>query len=280
MDRPITLWSGHRTQTTDDAGTDIKAQVLPPLALFGRAGPYETAQNHRRRYIPSLVSYCIRAALSDLLYAFKDNLIPYEPPRSSQDYDILRDLMPSFSPSGPFDSSQVDPRLWANIVQVLSHLPSSLRVYTIALADKHLPMLQRVPSTSDFSLLTILDLTKCDHLNDDTVLNLRELHGLCALGASRTSLSAHGVARLAGTLRWCDSQDERDIDEGRANDRRGPWGLRVLWLDGCWRIGHDVFNHLRRFPLLSVVGELCATRAYGYLVDFSPSRSPGNKLHP
>lgn len=256
MGPPITLWKA-RTRTTDSSGVEIDDQIFPPLALFGQPGPYEATQRHQLRYIPSLVSYCLRAAPSDFLYALKRPQVPYEAPQSPQDYDILRDLIPSDSYArNSFDLSKVDPRLWANVIQFLSNLPLDLRVYTIALADKHLPMLQTIPATSDFSLLTVLNLAECEHLDDDTVLSLRELHGLCALDASRTHLSAHGVGRLAGTLRWCDPQDERDIDDGRGNDRRGPWGLRILWLYGCQRIGHDVFKHLRKFPLLSVVGKI------------------------
>lgn len=281
MDSPIILWASSRTQTYDDAGTPIISEVLPPAPLFRQSAPYEEVTRHQLRYVPSLLSCCIRAALpdTDLLYSARSHLIPYTAPRSHQEYDILRDLIPSH---GDPDSrlTDVDPRLWANIVQTFSNLPTSLRVYTISLADKHLPLLQRIPTTPEFSLLTVLDLAGCNHLTDETILVLRDLHGLCALDASRTSLTSHAVGRLARTLRSCDEDEKRDIEGGSANDRRGPYSLRVLWLKSCRQIGHDVFKHLRKFPLLSVIGEIQTTADHRTLLTGRLFRSSRYQLYP
>lgn len=86
------------------------------------------------------------------------------------------------------------------------------------------PLLQRIPTTEHFSLLTVLEIPGCSHLTDDTIVRLAVIHTICVLDASNTPLTAQGIRRLSGTLRWGD--DGVDI----ANQRRGPWQLRILSL--------------------------------------------------
>jgi len=178
-----------------------------------------------------------------------------------QAYDILRALIPSYRSKHAFDTdtftnelelSQVDPRLWAVIIQVLTQLPDALRVYPIALADKHLPQLQRIPSTPDFSFVTVLELPACAHLTDDTILELKQLHALCALDASQTLVTAQGIRRLCGTQTFAAENEGIDM----ASRRRGPWSLRILRLRNCQGVTNKIFDVISGFPLLSVLGTL------------------------
>ncbi|KAF8077956.1 hypothetical protein FPV67DRAFT_22896 [Lyophyllum atratum] len=124
-----------------------------------------------------------------------------------------------------------------------TNLPTHLCALTLPLADAHLLLLQRVPFTPRFSLLTILDLPACPHLTDTSIVSLSPLHSLVALDASATSLSSYAIKALAGTLLW--------VDDGP--ERRGPWPLRILRLRYCTNMDDNVYHHLSRFPLLSVI---------------------------
>lgn len=256
MDKPIILWQTRPEVSTDDAGTTITSVVLPPPALYD-PGPYEKSTlepTAHLRYVPSLAYFCIQKLIE---YADQCDFglwsLRYERPASSLSYDILRALIPSYLPATDATShddirmSEVDPRLWAVILQVFTEVPDVMRVYPIALSDKHLPLLQRIPSTSNYSLLTALQLPGCTHLTDDTIIQLKALNGLCAFDASETKLTAQGISRLAGTMSWS--------LEGNRDQRRGPWQLRILRLRKCTQIGDEISKCISRFPLLCVVGE-------------------------
>jgi len=141
------------------------------------------------------------------------------------------------------------------------------------LSDKHVPLLQQIPSTPHFSLITILELPGCPELTDYTIAELgKYLRGLCAFDASGTDLSAHGVKILSRTVMWSDHADVS------ARERRGPWTLRILNLQNCTNVDNEIFTCLPKFVLLGIVGE------YGliYLRDpskyFDASRSPRDTL--
>ncbi|KAI0054060.1 hypothetical protein FA95DRAFT_1529975 [Auriscalpium vulgare] len=253
----IVLWDSKTCQLTDDAGTVILSSTGPP-PVYNNPGLYEdVASNAPLRYVPPLQFICLKALIEypeDVHFIGRPR-IAYQPPASSADFDMLRALLPSYDPISAqnafpegLDLSQLDPRLWANLIQVYIGLPDSVRVYHIALSDNHLPLLQRVPATTDFSLVTVLDLKGCTQLTDDTILKLKPLHGLTAFDASGTRLTANGLRRFACTLDWSD--DEVD---NIAKRRRGPWQLRILRLRNCRGIGNSVFSQLDHFPLLSVV---------------------------
>ncbi|TFY82094.1 hypothetical protein EWM64_g1917 [Hericium alpestre] len=280
---PIILWHNHTEQRTDDAGTTILTSICPPPALFD-PGPYEDTRrdadrdSNPLRYVPSLAYFCIKSLLQypDQIHGFGSPRIAYERPAISLTYDILRALVPSYDPwpeegvEDSLDLPKVDPRLWAVIVQVFTNLPDEFRVYPIALSDKHLPLLQHIPQRDDFSLLTILELSHCSHLTDDTILELKALHGLCALDASETPLSAQGILRLSRTLAWADGHDN-------ASSRRGPWQLRILYLRNCKNVKNAVFDALPAFPLLSIVdlrGSSCSANTLRFPAGFYTSTEP------
>ncbi|KAH9484287.1 hypothetical protein JR316_0003768 [Psilocybe cubensis] len=176
--------------------------------------------------LPTLVELCLRA-----LVPYPDEIalpvrLPLRRPR------LLHTLID--------DPAALDPRLWAVLVQIYDGLPGYLAQYRLPLADVHLPLLQTIPSTAHFSLVTVLSLPACAHLTDDTVHRLRFLHTLAALDASSTALTAYALHSLAATLQ---------------PDRRGPWQLRILSLRNCKCITNDAFPHILRFPLLSVLGK-------------------------
>ncbi|KAJ7097937.1 hypothetical protein B0H15DRAFT_945494 [Mycena belliarum] len=204
-------------------------------------GPYAlTAPPTALPFTPSLSWFCLtKLALYPDQIAL-DVRLNRRAPVSNASYDILRALIPSLS-LPEFDWANVDPRVWATVVQIYDALPAVFQCYPIPLADEHLPLLQDVKSTPQFSLVTILELPGCPELIDATIVNLKHLHTLCAFDASATSLSAYGIKILSGTVSWSD------------NTRRGPWGLRILRLRNCRNIDNDISSHLHPFHLLSML---------------------------
>ncbi|CAA7271709.1 unnamed protein product [Cyclocybe aegerita] len=207
-------------------------------------GPYTYTTEEPTTRVPSLVSLCIRALVPfpEQVHQLPVRLI-LRPHRARA---LIDDLVP--------DPAVVDPRLWATLVQVYDSLPRSFASYTIPLADTHLPLLQSIPPSASFSLVTVLELPACDQLTDDTVLQLKFLHALTAFDASETALTAYGVKTLTATLQF------EEADDANVPSCRGPWYLRVLSLRGCRRITNDVFSSINKFPLLSALdlrGTLC-----------------------
>ncbi|KAI0374851.1 hypothetical protein BV20DRAFT_1032912 [Pilatotrama ljubarskyi] len=242
--KPIVLWTPKATLASDDACTTILQYKLPPAPSTIRPpyqSPHDSDPAVRLRYVPPLAYFCIKALAEypDEVHSLGPARVRYQAPRSRTQFDILSALIPTYRPfdrdSDAFDLSSVDPRLWAVLIQ-----------YTLPLSDVHVPLLQSIPSTQHFSLVTVLCLTRSRVLTDDTVLELRHLHTLAALDVSVTALGTWGVQRLAKSLAWSEA------DESRAAGRRGPWGLRILDLRDCINIDDKVFYWLTRFPLLSV----------------------------
>ncbi|KAI0950378.1 hypothetical protein AcV7_008864 [Taiwanofungus camphoratus] len=273
MNKPILLWQPRATLASDDACTTILKYALPSAPV---PPPYKTTGDSTApctlSYVPSLAYFCIKKLLEhpDQVHSLGVARILYQLPESPGAYDILRALIPSYRADEELDLSQVDPRLWACIIQIYRALPPAFRTYTLPLSDVHLPLLQRIPSTPDFALLTVLELPGCGGLTDDTVVELRVLHGLCAFDASGTALSAWGISRLSKTLVF--AEDEEQLGGILTRPRRGPWGLRMLSLRNCMNVGNKIFNSLTKFPLLSVVdvrGTRCQQRVAS---PFQPSR--------
>jgi len=223
------LFNPTQTAATDSEGNKVLLTDHPPPYT---PGPYSYQSDIACTQVPSLVSLCIRALVPypDQVYQLpvKLNLRP--------SLHVLHDLIP--------DPAAVDPRLWAVLVQVYDALPASFASYVTPLADTYLPLLQAIPNTPMFSMVTVLDLPACRHLTDDTIVQLKFLHTLTAFDASQTRLSVYGVRSLAATLQ---------IDDETNN--RGPWPLRLLSLRNCRKVTKDVYEYLEKFPLLSVVGE-------------------------
>lgn len=246
MTKPIVLWNSTQTTSSDDAGTTIIKSVLPPAI---NQGIYEDNHQHLTsfRYVPSLAYFAIQRLVDypDLIDLGIARIHCIQPSSSSK-FDVLRALLPGFKDDASFSLSQVDPRLWAVIVQVFANLPKRLKAYPIPLSDKHLPLLQRVPATQYFCLVTVLDLAGCPALTDKTIVELKALASLCALDASSTALTGLGIKRLSVTL----LRDET----GRRDLASGPWRLRMLRLRNCRCVDNTVYSSIAAFPLLCVVG--------------------------
>ncbi|KDR81602.1 hypothetical protein GALMADRAFT_135025 [Galerina marginata CBS 339.88] len=245
------LFAATHSVLTDHA---VLATHPPPYV----PGPYVHAAAPVAARVPSLVALCIRALLP-----FPDQLhqLPVRLPLRVP--SLLDDLVP--------DPALLDPRLWASLVQIFDRLPSSFASHSLPLADIHLPLLQSIPSTVLFSLVTILSLPACVHLTDDTVLQLRFLHALTAFDASSTSLSSYAIKTLAATLQLDDPDD--------GSNPRGPWQIRVISLRNCKKLTNDAFPHLVKFPLLSVI-DLRGTRCLpDASIPFKPC-SNGDLYHP
>ncbi|KAJ7905482.1 hypothetical protein B0H14DRAFT_3420656 [Mycena olivaceomarginata] len=219
-------------------------------------------------YLPSLAWFCLHKLAQVGPEQVSCNIGPrlnYQPDNT---YDLLRALIPSLGPD--LDWAGVDPRLWATLVQVYDNLPAVFRSYDIPLADIHLPLLQTVESTPQFSLVTILELPGCQELSDATIVSLKALHNLCALDASATSLSAYGLKILSGTVLWSDEDQTR----------KGPCGLRILRLRNCRAIDDKILPHLSPFLLLSVL-DLRGTRcnSHAFFPAFQPAPSSEHPLY-
>ncbi|KAI0306587.1 hypothetical protein B0F90DRAFT_1814455 [Multifurca ochricompacta] len=173
MAKRIILWHSERTLSTDDAGL---------------SGNYSPEPLH---HVPPLSYFCIKRLVeaTEQIHRYGPPR-PYRSPASPNDPDILRALIPYINRQGHFDLSKVDPRLWAVVVQVYTDLPNNLRTYRTALSDKYIDSLQRIPATEHFSLLTVLELPGCYHLDDNTIIHLSTLRTLCALDVSCSALSA------------------------------------------------------------------------------------------
>ena len=180
---------------------------------------------------PSLVSLCVVALLP-----YADSLDVLYPHRLCLSRSLLAELIDV--------DEQIDPRLWAVLVQIFDGLPEELRASLEAdLADPRIEVVLRVRTTPSFELLTVVELPGCKHLTDDAVAKLfRGMHSLAAIDASDTTLSAYAIQSLACAL----------------DDERGPWKLSVLFLRNCKSVTNDIYAHLTAFPLLSVV-DLSAT---------------------
>ena len=189
--------------------------------------------------IPPLAYFCIRK-----LVHYPDQLYTLGPHRIRCQPQVLRALSPSTfgddnSPTRCL--CKLDPRLWSIIVQVYSDLPRGLQNYSIPLGDKHLPLLQAIPSTPSFALITVLNLARC--VSDETSHVLKLLHGLCALDISDTPISHLGIRHFA-PMATTEPPDPH----------YGTRGLRILRLNNCREITNHVIDVLPNFPLLTIIG--------------------------
>lgn len=185
--------------------------------------------------VPSLVSCCL-----NLLVSFADEIELPAPLRLRPHDTLLDDLVP--------DPAELDPRLWAVLVQVYDALPPYFQTLTLPLASPHVPLLQNLAPTPNFSLITVLNLSACPDLTDESILLFKSLHTLVGLDASCTTLTSHAIYTLGAIL-----QPNYGTDAVRHH--RGPWELRALSLRNCKQIDNDVFPNLNKFPLLAVVGQ-------------------------
>ncbi|KAF9464687.1 hypothetical protein BDZ94DRAFT_1296968 [Collybia nuda] len=201
--------------------------------------------NARTTRIPSLSWLCVRwlSEFPDEIYHIPFRLrVPESVSDSDHRISLAKDIADAVHDGLGDDYNRIDPRLWATLVQIYDNLPSHLANFSISLGDPHIPLLQRIPATPRFALLTLLDLPACAYLTDDSITELTPLHSLVALDVSATSLSSYAVTVLSRTLQWSGNQLSR-----------GLWGLRILRLRDCVAIENSVYPPLARFPLLSVI---------------------------
>ncbi|VDB82959.1 unnamed protein product [Peniophora sp. CBMAI 1063] len=290
--RRIILWRPKYSTSSDAAGVDVTDLKSAPKEYF-QDGPYAATRDQRPAArsisagVPSLQLICLtkarellelredrREVLADIMPAWRDHSVHYESAVKSRP---VQELLPGVDadPSSITPLKRVDPLTWALVIQLIRDLPSRFRCYEIALSDVHLPLFQHVPDSTQFCIITILNLAGCSHLTDDTISNLKDLHGLIALNASHCmGLSTAAITRLRNTL-------VRDQDAEQGTTRRGPWRLRILWLRGCRSLNSNVFMELDKFPLLTVV-DLTDTSCYnrGNTSFRSAAVAQSNLYHP
>ncbi|KAL1744011.1 hypothetical protein HDZ31DRAFT_64486 [Schizophyllum fasciatum] len=235
-----------------------KAASFTASRNYATSGPYERAEVLPWTHVPSLAYFCIRRLAEYPNQVPETISIPYVPPAADGAPDIIRTLIPSYSyRDNMLDQDALDPRVWAVIVQLFTGLPSVLSTCSLALNDKHLPLLQGIDCTKRFALIVILDLSGSPNLTDESVPRLFVLRHLAALDMSKTRITSLAIKLLRPRT-------------GAINAEEGPKALRVLSVRGCSAVDNDVLSHLELFPLLSVV-DLRGTACSGRSLDHEAS---------
>lgn len=227
-------------QEFDEAGITILKTVFSSTIK----PVYETrSETSRMLHLPKLEYFCLNALIEypDQLHFLGSKRLKYS--ECDSGFDVLQSLIPNWK-SPFFSLLEVDPRIWAVLIQTYSNLPDIFYEYRIDLEDQYLPLLQEVSSTPDFALITTLQLRNCAELTDDTIFTLKTLHHLCVLDVSGTKLSSYGLRNLSKTLTFSES-----------GQKRGPWALRILHMQDCRGIDRQIFDFITEFPLLSAIGK-------------------------
>lgn len=234
--KPILLVPIRVRQATDGGSRPGIPNPIPPglyESVHGAGTPARTGP------VPPLAYFCIRTLVNyaDQVHSVGSHRIRCQP-------EVLRALSPSAF--GDINVAarclcKLDPRLWSIIAQVYSDLPRGLQNYHIPLGDIHLPLLQAIPSTPSFALITVLSLARC--VKDETSHALKSLHGLCALDLSQTPISHLGIRHFAPTT-----------TSKPSDPRYGTRGLRILRLCNCPGITDQVIGAVSDFPLLAILG--------------------------
>lgn len=243
--------------SVDESGSSVTTANLGSAP--NSEGPYSSINLlSRAKGVPPLSHFCILVLLN---YVDQLPSLDARPVyKKWQQLDVLKSLLgpadgPDYDPKdGSVNLSQVDPRLWATIIQLYANLPPFFLRYDIPLSDKWLPLLQRIEpksigTTDGFTLITTLDLSNQLLLTDENVVDLKGLHQLCTFDCSYTALSNRGVDRFSKTLMIRDGEQ-----------KIGPWKLRVWYLKGCGSIDDQVTSHLEKWPLLCLIG--CVTGTF------------------
>jgi len=225
-----------RLGTDGDTGSTVPNPI--PRGLYESRHSAD-ASTRKVAGVPPLAYFCIRILIDypDQVHSLGSHRIRCQP-------QVLHALSPSTFSDVDKPARclcKLDPRLWSVIAQVYSGLPKGLQNYHIPLGDRHLPLLQAVPSTPSFALITVLNLARC--VSDETSHALKSLHGLCALDISQTSISHLGIRHFAPAI----ASDPSDI-------RHGTRGLRILRLYNCPKITNKVISAVSNFQLLAILG--------------------------
>ncbi|KAL5490271.1 hypothetical protein ACEPAI_5104 [Sanghuangporus weigelae] len=246
MAAPIVLWNPELSavRQSDDAGNKIIRTTLPLLPSFTPSyRAYDPTQSRNFTRVPRLASFCIRvlSQYPEQLHQLGTIRLHFHPEKDGAD-SVLRSVLPKWK-TPDFSLLNVDPRLWATIVQIYRNAPEILSSYPCHLSDPHVPLLNQIPCTPDFALLTVLNLAGSRNVTDDNILSLKVLHNLTALDLSGSyEISARGIVALSRTVAF-----------NEVGEKRGPWILRILRLRSCQNVDKVIFNVLHSFPLLAIV---------------------------
>ena len=244
MGTPIVLWNPANSAKRDENGLGFIDTVLPTRSedmpryrLFDPSRPLKTL-----KCLPRLTSFCIRVLCEypEQVHQLGSIRLHYEDGGKG---GVLRSLLAGWK-TPCFSLLNVDPRLWATIIQTYRNPPDILASFPCRLADPYVPLLNQIPSSPDFTLITVLSLQNSCNITDFNILSLKVLHNLTALDLTGCSgLSTRSIEVLSRTLVFNEN-----------GERRGPWALRILRMNSCYKVDRKIFKSLRAFPLLSVIG--------------------------
>ncbi|KAG8746328.1 hypothetical protein FRC10_005317 [Ceratobasidium sp. 414] len=217
---------------------DLQTSFPPGLPKYDPSVmPHPTFHEfkHKPTYVPPFSYYILRA-----LHPHYASISPLEELLSSQvSAGVTRvNIVDSLLPHAKHDMDYVDPPTWAILVQIFHDLPERCFKYTLALNDPHLSTLATIPSTPNFSIVTFLDLSRCNELLDGNISFLKGLTSLCVFDASYTRLTDQGVKNFKSTLFLREP---------------GPAYLRSWSLRQCEGVTAKALGPLLAFPLLCVL---------------------------
>jgi hypothetical protein len=235
--KPIVL-SPVRPRQAADTSSAYRIPSRIPVGLYESVHGTR-ASTQLKGPIPPLAYFCIRTLIN-----YPDQVYPIGSRRIKCQPEVLSALSPStfIGINTIIDClCKLDPRIWSILAQVYFDLPHGLQDYYIPLGDKHLPLLQAIPPTPSFALITVLNLA--GRVSDEESHALKFLHGLCALDISDTSISHLGIRHFAPA-----------VTTEQSDQLYGTRGLRILRLNNCWKITNQVIDALTSFPLLAILG--------------------------
>lgn len=190
------------------------------------------------------------------------NLIQRVFARARHDRGYDDELPPSVDKLG-LELRPDETSLWAlETLALLENGQSEIKPHVAILPTTALLHSLNSPFSPIRTLLPSLPLTHCtsldlsnarDGVNDDSCLTLRYLPSLTVLNMSSTSVGDLGLKMLATSL-----------DIGSDGSKRGPWGLKALYLKRCVRVTDRGIGALARFGGLCVIGASTSKKTENY----------------
>lgn len=127
-----------------------------------------------------------------------------------------------------------------------AHFVSLLPEEILHHVSTHLALKEmQIPRSADFSVITTLSLPSLTRKHNSRISELRHLPYLAFLILSDSEITDDSLRNLRMGLQL----------QGSADDWKGIWRLRGIWLDGSRGISDKSIKNLWRFPMLNVISK-------------------------